>query len=222
MKRLLLPILCMMMSVPLLAQVEDQINYQAIARNANGDAIRDQSITLRLSIRDGSAEGLIVFQETRKITTNRFGMVNVAIGSEGATSVTGSLNNINWTNGLAKYLQVEIDPAGGTKLQDMGTGRLQSVPYAMHAGKAKPTGQAGGDLTGFYPNPFIAEGSVSSSKIADGSVTAIKLVDGSVTSQKIVDGAVTASKLAPGLIPSTLPPAGDAGGDLAAPIHIQR
>lgn len=155
MKRLLLPILCMMMSVSLLAQTGDQINYQAIARNANGDPIRDQSITLRLSIRDGSAEGLIVFQETRNVSTNRFGMVTVAIGSEGASNVTGSMNNINWGNGIPKYLQVEIDPAGGAKFQDMGTGRLQSVPYAMHAGKAHPSGQAGGDLSGNYPNPTV-------------------------------------------------------------------
>lgn len=185
MKRLLVPILCMMLTVSLRAQVGDQINYQAIARNMNGDPIRDQSISIRLSIRDASPDGLIVYQETRKVNTNRFGMVNIAIGSDGASSVTGSLNAINWGNGVARYLQVEIDPNGGNKLVDMGTGRLQSVPYALYAGKAKPFGEAGGDLTGEYPNPSIA------------------------------NGAVTASKLAPGLIPASLPPTGAAAGDLS-------
>src|SRR5262245_5359207 len=57
-----------------------------------------------------------------------------------------------------------------------------------------PSGPAGGDLTGNYPNPLIAPGHVTTTHIADGT---IQLVD-----------------IAPGVIPTTLPPSGPAGGDL--------
>ncbi len=188
----------------LMAQVPKQINYQGIARNTYGTALSNQTINLRLTIREANASGAVIYQETRSVTTNQFGLFSTAIGGEGASSVSGSLNGINWSTGTAKFLQVEMDPKGGNQFVAMGTSPLTSVPFAFRAESANPVGAAGGDLNGSFPNPTIKDGAVSGSKIANNSITA----------DKVADGAITAAKLAPGVIPSSLPLSGTAGGDL--------
>ena len=92
------------------AQVPGEINYQGVARNPGGIALANQNITLRISIRNNSATGNVVYQETRKIKTNGFGLFTVAIGSAGALNTSGSITGVNWADGNRKYVQVEIDP----------------------------------------------------------------------------------------------------------------
>ena len=149
-------ILSLFTSSQLMAQQLPQINYQGVARKIDGSPVMDQAITLRLTIRDGSANSTSVYSETRQLTTNKFGLFTVVIGSSGALSRSGTMAGIVWSTGN-KFLQVEIDPQGGNSFTNMGTSQLQSVPYAIHAATASPEGKAEGDLSGSYPNPTVSK-----------------------------------------------------------------
>ncbi|MFM2305851.1 MAG: hypothetical protein RLZZ367_520 [Bacteroidota bacterium] len=118
------------------AQAPQQLNYQAIVRDASGTPLPGATnVTVRFKIHDGSATGPVVFTETNTAVTNQFGLITMFIGG------TSPLSNVNWGSG-AKFLQVEVDVTGGVNFTDMGTSQLLSVPYALFAGNSS-TGTTG-------------------------------------------------------------------------------
>ncbi len=131
------------------AQVPQTFNYQAVARNNNGQALANQTIKIRLSILDG---GNSLYSETRSVTTNALGLFNVRIGTPGTLSTSGSFTTIDWANNQPeiKFIKVELDISNTNVFTDMGTQPLSSVPYTFVAENARKIG--GFDVGTSEPN----------------------------------------------------------------------
>jgi len=114
--------LCMAAQAPL------GFNYQAIIRDAAGNVLPNKTISLRISILEGSTFGTYDYVETHSPTTNQFGLVNLTIGA--GTLQSGSLSGVDWSGG-PYFLKVELDAAGGSSYSEMGTSQLMSVPYSL-------------------------------------------------------------------------------------------
>jgi hypothetical protein len=121
----------LLFSLSALAQTEG-INFQGVARNAAGEVLVNQQISLRLSILMGSESGTVAYSETRLATTNPQGIFAVVVGDGTAASKTGNFSSIDWGT-APKFIKVEMDPTAGTNFLAMGTTRMQAVSVAFYA-----------------------------------------------------------------------------------------
>ncbi|MBK7764000.1 MAG: DUF1566 domain-containing protein [Bacteroidetes bacterium] len=121
-------------------------------RNSSGGILANQNISIRFSLHDSVINGTIVYQETHSTTTNNLGLVSLTIGQGIAT--TGLFSNINWAQ-QAKFLQVEMDPAGGSTYVDLGTQQMMSVPYALSAGNGLKNGIQNGEMLFWNGNAWV-------------------------------------------------------------------
>lgn len=145
-KIILLSLIFVVSAIKMYAQVPQMLNYQGVARNASGQALVNQAIGLRLTVLDAATSGNELYKETQTVTTNAFGLYNLMIGN--GTVVSGSFTGINWLSGT-RYLQVEIDPAGGTTYTLVGTPtQMLAVPYALGANSVQATSNGGAGLIG--------------------------------------------------------------------------
>ncbi len=140
MKKHILTFFFLFISFIALTQAPQGIPYQAIARNGAGNALVSQNISVKFSILNGSPSGSAVYVETHTTTTSVLGLFTLTVGN--GTPQIGTFLGINWAIGT-KFLQVELDPAGGTSYINLGTTQMMSVPYALYAATSGTPGVTG-------------------------------------------------------------------------------
>ncbi|MES2286983.1 MAG: hypothetical protein V4547_14930 [Bacteroidota bacterium] len=139
-KAILIFSICLTFGFALKAQAPQGFNYQAVARNNSGVAVINQSIGLKINLRQGTATGTITYSETHTVTSSNIGLLNLIVG--GGTVVSGTFNTIDWSAG-PYFIEISMDITGGTNYVLMGTQQLMSVPYALYAANGGTTGAQG-------------------------------------------------------------------------------
>ena len=145
MKRISKYILLLVFSILTTSAISQGINFQGVARSANGTIIASSNISLRLSIISKNVDATPEYVETKTVVTNTQGIFSVVVGDATNAVVTGNFKNIVWKDGI-KFLKVEMDPAAGTNYINMGATQLQYVPYSFYS-----LGVDAANVTGVLP-----------------------------------------------------------------------
>ncbi len=133
MKKLFTLLTTVLFTVAIWAQSPEQISYQAVIRDTEGNLVQNQNVGIQISILQGDVTGSSVYMEVHSMSTNTNGLISLSIGS-GVSS--DDFSSINWANG-PYFIKTETDPNGGTDYSISGTSQLLSVPYSLHSKTAE-------------------------------------------------------------------------------------
>ena len=114
-----------------MAQAPQRVSYQAVVRHANNRLAAGETMDVRISILQGSAEGQAVYVESRQVTTNANGLFTITVGT-GDNLGGQEFADINWAEG-PYFLKSEVDAEGDQTYSAVSVSQVLSVPYALHA-----------------------------------------------------------------------------------------
>jgi hypothetical protein len=240
-------------------QVPQKISYQGMLTTSSGTPVQNGSYSFQFKLYTTASGGSALWTETQVGVSVSRGVFNVFLGSVTPFNVSFNMP-----------LFLEVITIGGPGILEPLTmlprSEFTSSPYALWADTARyaivtvPTGNAGGDLTGTFPNPVIANNVVTSNKILDSTIQRVDvknnfkapysdtadyakgallegdaggdltgifpnpvIKDSAITSAKILDGTIQREDVQPTFkapysdsadYAKSASPGGDAGGDL--------
>lgn len=114
-------------------------NYQAVVRDASNNPVTSQSMTVLVRIIAGGPSGSVLYNEVHTVTSNAQGVITFPVG--GGTS-GANFQAIDWST-QNHWIDIQVDLAGGSNYTQIGTSKLQFVPYAMYALNSGEAGNAG-------------------------------------------------------------------------------
>lgn len=133
MNKLLLWVVMLLCGVLSYAQAPQGMSFQAVARDANGNALSEKTVAIKVEVLQGSTSGTVVYGETHRSATAKNGVVNLQIGQ--GTATDGTFAGIDWSRS-PYFLRISMDTNGGTSYKEVATSQMLSVPYALYAEKA--------------------------------------------------------------------------------------
>ena len=97
MKNYIACVVCLFLGFSLWAQPPQGINYQAVARNLEGQPLAEQNINVEFNILNEGPDGPIIYAESHLVQTNFLGLFQLTIG--GGDVVVGNFSSIDWGDG---------------------------------------------------------------------------------------------------------------------------
>ncbi len=118
------------------SQPPQAFSYQAAIQNASNQPLANTTVTIQISILQGSIAGPVVYSETHTTTTNAQGIVSLTVGTGNPKS--GNFTTIPWSRNQM-FIKVDVDLSGNGNFIPMGVSQILSVPYALTAGNGLDT-----------------------------------------------------------------------------------
>ncbi|WP_299276160.1 tail fiber domain-containing protein [uncultured Psychroserpens sp.] len=102
------------------------VNYQGVARDAEGQLLSNTEIDLKFNIKINAPDGDAVYSETFTVMTDINGVFSTVIGE--GTPVLNLIENVNWAEDR-HFLNVWLNN------EEIGTTEFMATPYANAMGK---------------------------------------------------------------------------------------
>jgi len=164
MKKISILIAILLLALSIHAQAPQKFSYQTVIRNSSNQLLVGQTVGIKISILQGSANGNAVYVETHSPQTNANGLATLEIG--GGTLLSGNFANINLANGPF-FVKTETDPNGGNNYTITNTSQLLSVPYALYSNSTSSSVSSSGDTLFIGNQSYIIPG-ISAANITGG------------------------------------------------------
>jgi microcystin-dependent protein len=105
-------------------------SFQTVVRGSDGRLMKNKSVTLVFALRPDQG-ATAVWQETRTLITDSYGVATTVVGEGTTNQVTGptQFRNIQFGQG-GYWLKVSLNSASGPVISDQ---KFNSVPYARYA-----------------------------------------------------------------------------------------
>lgn len=109
------------------------INYQAVARNAEGQLLANQTIALKIALSSKNGAQKEHYAEIHEVRTDALGLFHIIIGR--GKEIQGVLQEVPWSKEQI-WIDIKLDPQGKRDFTLVNSAELMSVPYAFYAATA--------------------------------------------------------------------------------------